>query len=121
MTNEPNNWSEIVEKLRRLMGLAPPTPEQADAEMRSAGEIPMSDEEIRAIAKAATEGRRDRPELETNYEWLSEQHDETVEDSLLVMNRNKGDDDEEVQKRLEELRREALDSDEDDDPEDEQV
>lgn len=120
MTNEPNNWSEIVGKLRRAMGLAPPTPEEADAEMRSAGEIPMSDDEIKAIAKAATEGQRGRPELESTYEWLCDQHDETIEDSLLVMNRNKGEDDEEVQKRLDELRRKALDSENDDDEEDEQ-
>jgi hypothetical protein len=45
--------SEGVEEAHDAKLLAPPTPEQADAEMRSAGEIPMSDEEIRAAARDA--------------------------------------------------------------------
>lgn len=57
--SEPHNWSEIVEKLRRVMGLAPPTPEQADTEMLSAEEIPMSDEDIRTIARTVTKGLKE--------------------------------------------------------------
>lgn len=118
MTNEPNNWSEIVAKLRRAMGLAPPSDEEADAAMLSAGEIPMSDEDIEAIARQAIGQKTTRPTLEPDYSWLGEQaEDETVDESMLVMNRNKGEEDDEVQRRLKELRRKALESDDANDDE----
>ena len=73
MTNEPHNWSQIVEKLRHAAGLAPPSRDEADAAMASAGEISMSQEQIRDIARKATTGVETRPELEPAMQDLVDQ------------------------------------------------
>ena len=120
MTNETHNWSQIVEKLRRAVGLAPPTLDEADAAMASAGEIPLRDAQIKDMAQQAVEQGEVRPDLELDLGWLeSEAEDSAIADSMLVLNRNKGESDEEIQRRLEELRRQALESG-DNDEEDEQ-
>ena len=46
MSDEAKKWSWIVAKLQRALGLAPPSLEEADAEMAEAEEVPMSDKEI---------------------------------------------------------------------------
>jgi len=42
-------WSRLAMRLRRALRLAPPTPEEADAEMANANEVPMSEDEIERI------------------------------------------------------------------------
>ncbi len=54
MSQNRKKWSQVAAKLRRALGLAPPSLEEADAEMAAAEEAPMSDEEIQRIADAAT-------------------------------------------------------------------
>jgi len=53
MGNE-SDWAWIAERLRRALGLAPPTLEEADAEMANAEAVPMSDEDISQIVAKAT-------------------------------------------------------------------
>lgn len=118
MTDHMKQWPEIAAKLRRALGLAPPTPEEADAEMAQAEEAPMTEEEIDRIVNAATSGTGCPidEELEVDYSWLNSVETETVSEEMLVLNRNAGEEDPEVKKRLEDLRKKAL---EDDDEEDE--
>lgn len=47
-------WDGIAPKLRRALGLAPPTIEEADAEMAEAEAVSMTDEEIERIVDFAT-------------------------------------------------------------------
>ena len=54
MSENTNKWSQVVVKLRRALELAPPSLEEADAEMAAAGEAPMTDEEIQRIADGVT-------------------------------------------------------------------
>lgn len=56
--SKQTRWKRVARKLRRTLGLTPPTPEEADAEMAAAEEVPMSDKKIEAIAKRVT--RTDR-------------------------------------------------------------
>ena len=48
-------WRTVAPKLRRALGLAPPSLEEAEAEMADAACFPMSDEEIERIVDYATE------------------------------------------------------------------
>ena len=52
MGYDVKKWAYVSAKLRRGLGLAPPTIEEAEAEMAEAEEAPMSDEEIERIGDA---------------------------------------------------------------------
>ena len=47
-------WEWMMPRLRRALGLAPPTIEEAEAEMAKAEAVPMTDEEIERIVDYAT-------------------------------------------------------------------
>lgn len=51
---EKRDWPWLMPRLRRALGLAPPTLEEADKEMAQAEPVPMSDEEIERIVECAT-------------------------------------------------------------------
>lgn len=117
MSGNPKNWSQVAAKLRRALGLAPPTLGEAETEMAQAEEAPMSDVEISRIVNAAT--GPDAPasfDPEPDYDWAGEFSTQEVEDEMLVLNRDAGEEDPEVDRRIDELRKEALrDDDEEDD------
>lgn len=115
MSSEAHNWNEVAEKLRRALGLCPPTPDEADRAIREAGEIPMSRDEISSIVQSATSGELPPTIFHPDDSWTAEiDTGHMAEDSMVVMNRNRGDDDEEVDKQIDQLRREALQDDDDD-------
>lgn len=118
MSSEVPKWSDVAEKLRRAMGLCPPTPTEANHAISTAKELPMSQDEILDIVRAATQGEAQKASFHSDHSWTEEFDTKAVADDMLVMNRNPGEDDEEVDKKVDELRREALDEDE---PSDEQA
>lgn len=117
MSDDARNWLRVAAKLRRALGLAPPSLEEADAEMAEAEETPMSDEEIQGIVDAATGTNTIGSfDPEPDYEWTREFATDEVADEMLVLNREAGEEDPEVDQRIEELRKEALrNGDEEDD------
>lgn len=58
MGYDREKWLHLAAKLRRALGLTPPTPAEADAEMAGAEEAPMSDEAIERIVKRVCGARR---------------------------------------------------------------
>lgn len=113
MNDDAKAWTELAAKLRKALGLASPTVKNADAEMAAAGEIPMSEEEVAQIASAAASSPPDETfEFDTDYSWIKEVETGAVSEEMLVLNRNRGEDDSEVERRIEELRKKALEDDE---------
>jgi hypothetical protein len=108
MTSTPNSFPELLRKLRRAMGLAPPTAAEADAAMARAAESPMSDQEIRSITDSVVSGKPAERELATDFGWAESLSTSDVENEAYAMNRNRGEVDEETKKRLDELRKKAL-------------
>ena len=116
MSNEAHNWNTLAEKLRRALGLCPPTPDEANKAIREAGELPMSDDEIARIVQSVTSDDIPPAIFHPDNSWTGDIDTAGVaKDSRLVMNRNPGDEDEAVDEHVDELRRDALEDD--DDPE----
>lgn len=116
MSDDTKKWSRVAARLQRALGLAPPTLEEAEAEMAKAHEVPISDTEINRIVDAATGA--DTPASvapEPDYEWTAEFATDEVAEDMLVLNREAGEEDPEVTQRMEELRKEALSDDEEED------
>lgn len=120
MSNEVQEWQKLAARLRRAMGLSEPTPEEAAEAMRTVGEVPMSEDEIEKIVRGVCQRRGpERCRTTPAQAWTdSFNTEEIVEDTMVVMNRNAGEDDEEVDREQQRLREEALaDDDEEDDDE----
>jgi hypothetical protein len=120
MNHEAPNWQRVTEKLRRAMGLTPPTPEEADEAMRTAGEVSITDGQIDAIVRGVVGDKLPRHQaLEQDASWLDEIDTEDVaHDTRLVMNRNANEDDdggEEVDDEVARRTEEALNDDEEED------
>jgi hypothetical protein len=118
MNNDCTQWDDLAAKLRRALGLCSPTPEEANHAMNTAQEVPMTAMEIQDIVRAVTLGHVQVPTLHPQHAWTEELDMSAVADDMLVLNRNPGEEDAEVDGRVEELRREAL---EEEDASDEQA
>ncbi|GAB4196932.1 MAG: hypothetical protein Kow00105_11080 [Phycisphaeraceae bacterium] len=130
MTMNPDTdkfWKQIAAGLGRHTGLAPMTPEEAQAEFEALPDDPLSDAQIEDIIECVTSGELADwtppvPDFDTR-----EFECQGIEEDVLQLNRNEGDGDEATDELLDELRRKALedgqaDGDEDktgmgDDPE----
>lgn len=109
MSDDAKKWSQVVDKLRRALGLAPPSWKEADAEMVKAEAVPMTDEEIERIAGGAKRQEdHENYELEADYTWASEYASEEVAEEMLVLNRDAGDEDPEIDDLVDKHRKEAL-------------
>jgi hypothetical protein len=89
-----------------------PTEEEAEAELEAAKEEPLKEDRIDAMLKAAVSEELAPYAPEPDLSWLGEMNDTLIDQELLVLNRNRGDGDEEVDSLLEQQRREALGDDE---------
>lgn len=113
MSSDTPKWGEVAQKLRQALGLCPPTPVEADDAIANAGEAPMDDGEVNDIVSDVLKGNQQNAVFHPDHSWTGDIDTMAVaEDSRFVMNRNPGEDDAEVDKTVEELRREALDDDE---------
>lgn len=117
MSNEAQEWQKLASRLRRAMGLFEPTPEEAAEAMRTAGEVPMSEDEIDEIVRGVCEQRGPKRRDPTSTRSWPESVDteKMIEDTMVVMNRNAGEDDEAVDREQQRLREEALEDDEEED------
>lgn len=112
-----DKWlNDALQNLRRAKGLCPLTREQADAELKKAKRIPMSNEEIRSLASRIASGRLEQEEEETiEKPWGDYEVDEELAGEILQLNRNAGEDDPETAQKLEDLREELLRDGDDED------
>lgn len=113
MTSDADRfWEGVAGKLRRAKGFSIPTPEEAEAELDAAKEEPLTDEQIDAMMRAAVSEELDTYTPTPDLSWLGEAKDSLIDQEQLVLNRNRGEEDTEVEELLEGQRREALGDDE---------
>ena len=113
MTSDADRfWDGVARKLRRAKGFLTPTPEEAEAELYAVGEEPLTDKQIDAMMKAAISEKLEPYTPMPDLSWLGIINDSYIDQGLLVLNRNRGDEDKEVDELLEKQRREALEDDE---------
>lgn len=101
-------WGEMAPKLRRAMKLHPLCPEESEKEYKAAEQRPLPDGSLDAMVDSIVSGRDDWNESQDEQPW-SDGAD--IEDQVLQVNRNLGEEDPEVDERVEEHRRKALGQD----------
>ena len=101
-------WEEAAKKLRRAKGFSVPTPKEAEAELDAAPDEPLTEDQIDAMLKAAVSGDMAVWTPSPDLSWMGERIDSTIEEELFALNRNRGEDDEQIEEMLEEQRRGAL-------------
>ena len=84
---------ELIHKLRKLRGLCPMTPEEADAAYDAAPSEPIADDEIRSIVEFVTSGGTASWEPKPDFGWTDNVDLSDVEDEALQLHRNEGEDD----------------------------
>ena len=87
------------------------TPEEAEAELKKAKRAPLSKDEIDSLVRRVVSGEID--EEPVSLRWGEEELDEELAGEVLQLNRNAGDEDADTTKRLNELREELLNDDDD--------
>jgi hypothetical protein len=102
------NTAEMIAKLRKLKGIAPMTPEEADTAYDDAPAEPLSQDRIRSIVESVASGELASWEPLPDLGWTSELNLEEVEEDAMQLYRNKGEGDE-ASDVEDELRRELLD------------
>jgi hypothetical protein len=113
-TEDMEFWEWASAKLRRLHKHAEMTPEEIEAFLDSLEDESLSEDQIEEIVASIRAGAIPRREPEPDFSWLGAINDSEVEDEVYQLARNKGQDDQETLRLIEELRRRALTDDEKD-------
>jgi hypothetical protein len=104
---------EMLNKLRKLKGFCPLTPEEADAAFEESPDEPISADDRARMLKAITSEENvcwtPRPSLD----WMEEENLEQIECDAMQLHRNKGDDDPEALAEEDALRKELLENGDD--------
>jgi hypothetical protein len=105
---ENNFWSDMVGRMRRVLGLAPSTPAEADRQMREVQPAPMSKSELDALLHAALASAPPSVRVPDAPSWEPEEETSHIEEDVLQLNRNRGEAPGGRDELTERLRREAL-------------
>ena len=105
-------WDEVSGKLRRFKRFQPLTPKEAEAELVCAPDDRLTSGQIDSIVEAVTSGELASWEPLPTLDWTNEFNTDEVNDEVLQLNRNRGDDDPDTARLEEELRQELLSDDE---------
>jgi hypothetical protein len=106
MSDNAKNWDELAESLRR--SIASLLAAEVGKSESTCGGIPLSDEEVKRIVDSAFGKAEPSFELEANYSWVGSIETDVVEEQMLALNRSRGGDDADIDRRIEELRARAL-------------
>lgn len=117
MSTESDPLRRDLGRLRRLKGLCPLTPEEADAELAKTPDDPLSEEEIERLISSATAGALGVGEPFPEREWDPDDELAGIDEEVLQLNRNAGDEDAEVDQLVDEHLRKALGEDGEEDHE----
>lgn len=108
MTSDSDrNWQKLASQYRRYKRLLPMTPEEADEAFDEAPAIPMSGDEIRSIVDSVTSGEELEWE-ESDPIWEYGPNTEGIEQEMLALYREQGQEDPEAAELEEELRKKLL-------------
>ena len=117
-TNPEKRADEALQKLRKLKGYCPLSPEEAEAEFDSAPAVPISDERIKSLVESILSGELTSWEPIPDLTWTDELNLEEVEVDALQLYRNKGEVNDESNAAEDALRKELLDDGNDTEEED---
>lgn len=117
-TNPEKRAEEALNKLRKLKGYCPLTPEEADAEFDAAPTDPISEDEIDSLVESIMSGEMASWEPTPDLGWTDEINLDEVENDSLVLHRNEGEGDEEANAAEDSLREELLEDGDDTEDED---
>lgn len=101
-------WDELMRRLARAKGFRRLTPEEALAEYDAAAPVALPKDQIDRIVRNVVAGRlppRPHPAPQPS------EHGDAVDEEMLALNRNAGELDADTKRKLDELRKEALDGD----------
>lgn len=101
-------WDDVGSKLRKLKGLCPLTPEEADTAFDDAPEMPMTEDEIASIVDAVTSGELVSWEPLPQEDWERDSTYQDVDESVLEVFRHEGDADPEADATEQKLEDEML-------------
>jgi hypothetical protein len=114
MTSDADKfWDEVAGKLRRAEGFCVPNPKDLEAELDALEAEPLTDEQVDEMIQAATSGELATWTPLPDLEWTGEGEPSDINDEVLQLNRNLGEEDPEIDELLDRQRREALGTDED--------
>ena len=88
--------------------------EEIEAFLNTLEDQPMSEDQIEAIIVSLRGDDVPHREPEPDFSWLGMSGTNELEELVFQLNRHRGQDDEETLRRIEELRRKALEDDESD-------
>src|ERR1700675_2471142 len=111
-TEDKEFWEWAVPKLRREYMPTEMTPEAIEAFLDSVGDEELPSHQIEQILESIRANSIPHWEPEPDFMGTDELHDTDVEEEVYQLNRNKGQEDEETLRRMEELRRKALNNEE---------
>jgi hypothetical protein len=107
-TEDMEFWKWASAKLQRLYKHAEMTPEEIEVFLDSLEDKSLSEDQIAEIVASIRAGAIPRQEPEPDFSWLGVINASEVEDEVYQLARNKGQDDRETLRLIEELRRRAL-------------
>lgn len=111
-------WNELVAKYRRIEGLSL-SPEEIENEIENEIEQmqiePLSEHEIDLVVSSISSKEHESQSVVPDLGWLGAIDTSSVQEGVFQLNRNKGKTSEEMQKKLDELRKKALEEDDTDD------
>jgi hypothetical protein len=106
---------DIIAKSRKRHGFSPLTPDEAEVAYENAQEEPLPKDFIDSVLQKVSGDTEKSWEPPVSYDWLEDSDYSEVEDGVLQLHRNKGEDDSDVEESEEELRNELLSDDDDED------
>lgn len=108
MSGSNPDLKRLLQQLQKGAGLAPPTPEEADALMDGPEEAPIDDARLLDIADAVVRGQPAAPPEVTPLPWAKQEAMTEVDCEEFALNRNKGEVDGEMQEKIDAAEQKAL-------------
>lgn len=118
MSNSNPNLKELLAQLQKHAGLMPPTPAEADAAMAGTEEAAFDDDRLLRIAEAVVRGEPTEIPIGAFGAWSEANQLSEAEREQFVLNRDRGELDEETKRQIDEAEKKALSDDQDSDDED---
>ena len=106
-------WGDIAARMRRALWLRELSKEEADREYEAAESMPLSDDRIKSMVEAAMNDEAAEWTAQANEpSWEAESCVSGIAEQVFQLNRNRDkDEDEEIDDRIEQHRREAFGDD----------
>jgi hypothetical protein len=105
-------WEDVAGKLRKVKGLCPLTPEEAEKAYDEAPEVPLSPELINSMVESITSEEQLHWDAGPDEDWDDDPAFAEVDEQALAAYCNQGEEDSETKQAEDDLERELLGDDE---------